>query len=627
MQDFSQKLEMLLKTDTRFLDAEGGLLKNEVADKAYRADKGLLELLLSRPETTKKFFSEISGHHVFKTADFIAYIQDKHFLNDSYTKFKNKIGLTIGGKFLNERREVALVWPFKDGVLEGGQTRDDARRKEIFFNEILAQDDIDKLFAPKVLTNWERYTPKGAEKIKTLKRDIDGIIRENLVIKGNNLLALHTLKTQFQGKVKLIYIDPPYNTGNDSFGYNDNFSHSTWLTFMKNRLEAARDLLCPDGSIWINIDDGESHYLKVLCDEVFGRDNFVANVVWHKKYTTANDATGIPAAHDHILVFRRSESFGRNLLPRGEKQNKLYKNNDNDGKGLWRSDNLLVKTFSPEYVFPIINPKTGKKYLPRPGSCWRAGRETIERWLQERRIFFGKDGRGAPQLKRYLSEVQQGLVPSTWWEFEEVGHNDESKKELQKLGVDQAGFSTPKPERLLQRIFEIGSKDGDIILDFFAGSGTAGAVAMKMHRQFILCEQMDYVEKVTLERLKKVMAGEQGGISEAVGWKGGGDFVYCELMRYNERFMDEIEKAKDTKTLLKIWEEMKAKSFFNYSIDLKAFEENLAEFKTLPLKKQKSVLAHTLNKNQLYVNVSEIDDAEFKVAKEDKEMNKEFYGN
>lgn len=625
MDTFSSKLDVLLKTDKRFLDTDGELLKSEVMDAAYRADKGLMELLLSRAETKKKFFGEIAGHQVFNTADFIAYIHDKHFLADSYTKFKNKIGLTVGGKFLNERREVALVWPFKDCVLEGGQTRDDAKRKEIFFNEILAQDEIDRLFAPKVLTGWKRYAAKGTEKIKALKRDPDGTIKENLIVKGNNLLALHTLKTQFENKVKLIYIDPPYNTGNDSFGYNDNFNHSAWLTFMKNRLEAARDMLRPDGSIWINIDDGESHYLKVLCDEVFGRENFVANVVWQKKNVVQNDATYFNENHDHILIFAKKKEYWQlNLLERTEEMNARYENPDNDPRGQWTSVALQAKSGSDKNLYEITFPN-GVRWKPVSGTYPRLNKESLLRAYQEGRLWFGRGGKNVPRLKKYISEVQQGLVPNTVFFSEEVGSTQQAKEEVKKI-LGENIFQTPKPERLLQRIFEIGSKEGDIVLDFFAGSGTAGAVAMKMRRQFILCEQMDYVEKVTIERLKKVLQGEQGGISKAMEWKGGGDFVYCELMRYNERFMDEIEKAKDAKTLLTIWQEMKAKSFFNYSVDLQAFEEHIAEFEALPLKKQKSVLAHTLNKNQLYVNLSEIDDTDFKVSKEDKEMNKEFYG-
>ncbi len=280
---FNEKLMELLKTDSRFVDNEGELVKAAVIDRAWRIDRELVRLLLSKPEIKNKFFDEIEGHWIFNINTFIEYIADKNFLANSYTRFRNKIGLNIDGKFLKERGEVSLVWPYKDCVLEGGQTKEEERHKEIFFNEILAQDEIDRLFDPKVLTNWKRYTVDGEQKVTEIKRDENDTIRENLIIKGNNLLALYTLIKQFRGKVKLIIIDPPYNTGNDSFGYNDNFNHSSWLTFMKNRLEIALKLLSNDGSIWINIDDDEAHYLKVLCDEVFGRENFISNVIWEKK--------------------------------------------------------------------------------------------------------------------------------------------------------------------------------------------------------------------------------------------------------------------------------------------------------------------------------------------------------
>src|SRR5581483_2298466 len=303
---FHAKLIDLLKTDPRFVDDDGELVLAAVQDAAWKIDHALVKLLLSNKEIKAKFFDEIEGHWIFNINTFLEYISQKNFLDNSYTRFRNRIGLTIDGKFLRERGEVALVWPYKDTVLEGGQTKEEERRKEIFFNEVLAQDEITRLLDPKVLTNFKRYTAKGKEKVTGFRRDENGVIRENIIIKGNNLLALHTLKTQFRGRVKLIYIDPPYNTGNDSFGYNDSFNHSTWLTFMKNRLEVARELLTKDGSIWINIDDDEAHYLKVLCDDVFGRENFVANVIWEKKYSPQNDAKWLSDSHDHILIYARN---------------------------------------------------------------------------------------------------------------------------------------------------------------------------------------------------------------------------------------------------------------------------------------------------------------------------------
>lgn len=636
LQNFYTKLEEILKKDSRFLDQEGDLLKSEVIDKAYKIDKKLIELLLSDKQISDKFFTEIKKHWVFDVNNFVLYIEDKHFLNDSYTAFKNKIGLNIDGKFLDERKEVALVWPFKDCVLEGGMTKDDEKRKEIFFNEILAQDEIDKLFAPKVLTNWKRYTQNGEEKVEELKRDKDGVIQENLIIKGNNLLALHSLKKQFQGKIKLIYIDPPYNTGNDSFGYNDSFNHSTWLTFMKNRLEVAKDLLRDDGSIWINIDDSESHYLKVLCDEVYNRENFVANVVWQKKYTIANDARYFSDNHDHILVFAKSkEKFSVNGLERTEIQESRYTNPDNDSNGPWMTQPLHAKSgINREFFYTF---KNGVSWKPPRGTYPRYTKDTLKKFEEENRIWFGVDGGAIPRVKKYLSEMNT-VTPATLWLHTEAGNNDNARKEVMELIKDEV-FETPKPERLLQKVLQIGSNNSDIILDFFAGSGTTGAVAMKMKRQFILVEQMEYVEKITVERLKRVIGKnkrndrkkfkeldfDKGGISKIADWKGGGEFVYCELMKYNEKFVEEIKKAKNTKEFLKIWDEMKEKSFLNYNVDIKKFDENLDEFKKFSLDKQKIILFDFLNKNQLYVNLSEIEDEEFKITKVDTKSNKEFY--
>lgn len=336
---------------------------------------------------------------------------------------------------------------------------------------------------------------------------------ENVYISGDNLDALKHLLKSYAGQVKCIYIDPPYNTGTDGFVYNDRFSftseqlqkrlsvdeeeakrildmtsrgsstHSAWLMFMSPRLQLARQLLSKDGVIFISIDDNEQANLKLLCDYVFGEENYLGNIVWQKKYAATNDSLGLSTTHDYILVYQKTNLFERNLLPRTEEQNAPYKNNDNDGKGLWRSDNLLVKSFSQSGVYPIVNPNTGVEYYPPKGSCWRASKDTMKKWLAENRIYFGKDGNGAPQLKRYLNEVQQGRVPITWWPFEEVGHNDEANKELSALFESKTPFDTPKPTRLIKRIMQIGSSEDSIILDFFSGSSTTADAILQMNAE------------------------------------------------------------------------------------------------------------------------------------------------
>jgi adenine-specific DNA-methyltransferase len=344
----------------------------------------------------------------------------------------------------------------------------------------------------------------------------------NVLMRGDNLDALRLLRHSYFGKVKLIYIDPPYNTQSDAFIYRDDFSakqsevlaqlgysadnidyikniygartHSGWLSFMYPRLLLAKDLLRDDGVIFISIDDNEQAQLKLLCDEVFGQENFVANIIWHKRYAASNDATGIPSMHDYVLAYQKSQEFNRLLLPRTDKQDSLYKFDSNDGKGKWRPDNLTVKTISESYLYEITNPSTGKKYLPSRGRCWLTSETKIQEWISEGRVFFGKNDDGAPQLKRYLNEVQQGIVPNTYWSYEEVGHTDSARKELKKIFQDHAPFDNPKPTGLLRKIFQITTKPDDLIIDFFAGSGTTGEAVMRLNaedggnRQFILVQ-------------------------------------------------------------------------------------------------------------------------------------------
>jgi adenine-specific DNA-methyltransferase len=352
---------------------------------------------------------------------------------------------------------------------------------------------------------------------------------ENILIHGDNLLALKALEQDYAGKVKCIYIDPPYNTGNAFEHYDDGMEHSQWLNLMKPRLMLLRNLLSNDGSIWISIDDDECHYLKVLCDEAFGRRNFVSNVIWEKKYSPSNDAKWLSDSHDHILVYAKNKDVWRpNLLPRGEKQNVYYKYNDNDGRGLWRSDNVLVKSFSMSGVFPIVNPNTGVEYYPPKGSCYRFNEETAKRYLSENRFYFGKDGKGAPQLKRYLSEVKDGVTAKTIWFRDEVGDNQEAKKEVKSFNSENV-FATPKPERLIERILYLGSNENDIVLDSFLGSGTTAAVAHKMGRRWIGIELGEHAKTHCFPRLKAVVDSELGGISKAINWKGGGGFKFFEL--------------------------------------------------------------------------------------------------
>ncbi|WP_036305169.1 site-specific DNA-methyltransferase [Methylobacter tundripaludum] len=351
----------------------------------------------------------------------------------------------------------------------------------------------------------------------------------NLLIHGDNLLALKALEQQYAGKVKCVFIDPPYNTGSAFTHYDDGVEHSLWLSLMRDRLEAIRTLLAEDGSLWITIDDNEAHYLKVLCDEVFGRGNFVANAIWQKKYAPQNDAKWLSDSHDHILIFAKNKNIWRpNLLPRTDEMNSLYKNPDKDPRGLWMSDNMSVKTYSFATDYPITTP-SGRIVNPPSSRCWAFSKDKLTELIADNRIWFGTKGDGVPRIKRFLSEVQNGVVSKTIWLREDVGDNQDAKKEVKEFN-NISVFDTPKPERLIQRIFNLATHENDLILDSFAGSGTTGAVAHKMGRRWIMVELGDHCETHIVPRLKKVIDGEdQGGISKAVNWQGGGGFRYFRL--------------------------------------------------------------------------------------------------
>ncbi len=352
---------------------------------------------------------------------------------------------------------------------------------------------------------------------------------ENMLIYGDNLLALKALEQDFAGKIKCIYIDPPYNTGNAFEHYDDGLEHSIWLSLMKPRIEILHRLLRTDGTLWISIDDDESHYLKVLCDEVFGRKNFVNNVIWEKKYSPQNDAKWLSDSHDHILVYAKNKDVWRpNLLPRTEEMDSRYKNPDNDPRGPWKSSDMSVKTYSANSDYPITLP-SGRVVNPPESRCWVVSKYRYEELVKDNRIWFGSNGNNVPSIKRFLSEVQEGSVSKTIWFRTEVGDNQEAKKEIKAFDREDV-FTTPKPERLIQRILTLATNQGDWVLDSFGGSGTTGAVAHKMGRKWILVELGEHCHTHCLQRLKKVVDGtDQGGISKAVNWQGGGGFRYYYL--------------------------------------------------------------------------------------------------
>lgn len=637
-----QIIEDQLRKEPNYFTDEGKLKKWVVINKAQNFDEDLIGLLLENEETKKLLFKEIKGALVFNQSYFIEFLEQKNYLNDSYTKFKNKVGLTIDGKYLNQRNEVALVWPYKDCVLEGGQTKEEHKRDEIFFNEILAQDEITQLLEPKVLTNAKVYDKDGEQKFTKFNRDENGTIKDNLIIKGNNLLALHSLKKEFEGKIKLIYIDPPYNTGNDSFNYNDSFSRSTWLTFMRNRVNIALDLLKNSGLIFIHCDYNEDSYLRILLDE-FDKLNFVANIA-----IRSSTPSGVKTSHkekkiikqkDTILVYSKGETILNPQYIKSETWDKHYSYYFNPNEGMFLKslkEKLKSMGFLDNEIFNINNKKFKKFYLDNSEYIVRRTSHKNKNILKECLNNSGKILKFEDNF--YIDkDMIQPIKKSIQKVFVD---GSEFKEDISQLACDfwgdidfqntqnEGGISLTngkKPEALLMRIILLSTNSNDIILDYHLGSGTTSAVAHKLGRQFIGIEQLNYNDNDSVKRMNNVINGEKSGISKSINWKGGGSFTYLELKKYNEEFIERIQEANNTNDLLNIWEEMKLRSFLNYNIDIKKQEEHIEDFKKLELKEQKQHLFDILDKNQLYVNLSSLEDKDIACTEEEKQLTKDFY--
>lgn len=631
-----QELERLLSQKEEFL-VEGALNKNKLAELARRYDPQLLNLLMTEPTTSSHFFSRLEeGVLVFKKDTFLQFLNNKEFLPDSFTAYKTKIGLaTSDNKYLSENNEVVLNFPYKDCILEGGQTKEDANRQELFFNETLAPTEINRLLDDKVLTNFKRFDADGEHEVKEVS-DTD-----NLIIKGNNLIALHSLKKRFAEKVKLIYIDPPYNTGNDSFGYNDSFNHSTWLTFIKNRFTIAKDLLSEDGVIFVQCDDNEQAYLKVLMDEIFGIQNFISIIVDVVK-PEGRRYGYIAKSHEYILVYSKN-NINTEMYEMDDSNKKMpFKDlignfdivglrnrnvrafNDKNRPNLRYpfyvdetsvSENGFMKVHT-EYdeTLTEVYPKTINGY----NSVWRWGKEKSTKQIDDLVARKNKDG----EISIYQKNRNSTTMPTSIW-YDKNLISQKGTQQLKALFEDSV-FAFPKPEELLKRIIQISTNENDLVLDFFMGSATTQAVAHKMNRQYIGIEQMDYIETVSVERLKKVINGEQGGISKDVNWQGGGSFVYAELKNDAQDFKESILKATTTEELLELFNKAKTSSFLSYRVDPKKLKE--ADFKELSLAEQKQVLSELIDNNNLYVNYSDIEDSSFAISPRKKLLTEHFTG-
>ncbi|EJB53918.1 site-specific DNA-methyltransferase [Helicobacter pylori] len=590
-------------------------------------DEKLLTFMLEHENANdykNAFFKTIANTLVFNEKALLECLEIKE-LEKSFTRFKNKIGLYSQGGLIKSSELVVLNFPFKDNVLLGNAKDNSTKSKECFYHEILHKKEIDTLLNKKALCHFEMH---GEGDLESALKDKN----TNYLIKGNNLIALHSLKKKFAKQVKCIYIDPPYNTGNDSFNYNDNFNHSSWLVFMKNRLEAAREFLSDDGVIFVQCDDNEQAYLKVLMDEIFGRENFIACFVWEK---TSNSLSRIRIKTEYILCYEKTK-FG--LIFNGdmaeEGQDFPILNEVNVKRTLqFPPNSIYFKTFKGvikptkfnkmELIddLRIVN-KTNSNMV-RINAKFKWTQDKLDDEIKEGTTFVIKSDEFS---MRYIRKGDREVKASNVFNAEcGVTTNIKATSEIKVLFANSNTdlFSTPKPEALISRILEISTQENDLVLDFFAGSGTTCAVAHKMKRRYIGIEQMDYIETITKERLKKVIEGEQGGISKKCDFKGGGSFVYAELKEVNLEIKKQILNAKSKSECLKIFNALNER--FLKRADCKIDEIDSEEFQNLDLNEQKRKCCDLLDSNEDYLNLGDIDEDAWGIDKITKKYNEIFY--
>jgi adenine-specific DNA-methyltransferase len=676
MENIYDTLAKLLRSDERFVSTEGDLLRNAVCETANNMDENLLHLLLSNNITREHFFRKVDDILIFDKILFGWVINNKEFLPDSYTRFKNKIGLADdNGNLLATSGNVELVFPYKDCILEGGQTKEDQKRSEVFYNEMFAPREIDRLLYPKTLVNAKCYAANVDDqgsisftitKAKELQQS------NNLIVRGNNLLVLSSIEKVFANKVQCIYIDPPYNTGSDSFGYNDAFNHSSWLTFMKNRLVIAKRLLKSSGILFISVDDHESAYIKVLCDEIFGRENFLSTIAYERSGVSGLGQGGsfLVNTHESIICFAKDKNvtntedlsgeypfgyeemkrYNKVLLSAGESEeiDRFEASATHEDVIIRKHANYSIQTISLKQ-FDSRRAEIEEQYLQNFDKIYRNTSVQAENEFQNKILDYCGDGlysaeytvsRGRNKGKKIIayyynkqvfawlkdsadivdSQIVKTNKLSDFWNHGSIPKADLANEGGVKLRRGK------KPENLLKRLFSIATKEGDLILDFFLGSGTSVAVAHKMNRRYIGIEQLDYGDNDAITRLQHVICGEQSGISKKVNWKGGGSFVYCELAQLNQKYVDLIRNVNSDDQLLTIWNKMEKTGFISYKVKPSEIDAHIDDFKALSLDNKKKFLMEVLDKNMLYVNLCDIDDEEFCISDEDKAFNKSFYG-
>lgn len=638
------ELEKLLRMDSTYCTEDGTLLKNTIVEAALALRPDLIAKLLTHDGLKRNFFTEISGVMVFDKVKFQKFVMNKRFLPDSYTSFKNKVGLTNeDGDFLSESREIVLSWPYKDCILEGGQTKEDAKRNEVFWNEILAPDEINRLIEPKVLTNFKRFDSTGEHNVESISME------DNLIIKGNNLLALHSLKKKYAGKVKLIYIDPPYNTGSDSFGYNDKFNQSTWLTFMQNRLSIAKNLLKDDGVVCVQCSFHQFAYLRVLMDDLFEKHLCDFNIqVRHPDRALTGDKE-FNDIIEYVLIYSNSSDkrmpYKEELKTIDDYTLQIELKDDVNPQVIVCGDKK-VEVYTPEqYKIRTIAPsQLGLKKMSIRGSIREknsSGRFFVK-YIEPLTEFPPETLFKVPNMGddifdyRYFYSAPDGKKNGGYFQGMPTSSNVTKKqyanfynfeKEYNNVsGEGNVSFRNgKKPEALIAFLIDVFTNPKDIVLDYHLGCGTTSAVAHKLQRRYIGMEQMDFQISLITTRLQNVISGDSTGISQSVNWQGGGSFIYCELAKANQRFADEIEQVLTPDELAVIWEKMQETGFLSWKVNPQEIDISAENFTQMSLEDQKRFLIECLDKNLLYVPYSEIDNTEFGISESDKIINNQFY--
>lgn len=671
-------LEKILKDDARIWDEEI-LDYPQLFELARTYDKGLLEALFDNIDSKKKFFVQVGEGHVFKYNEFRFYLEQNQ-VNSSFTQYANKIGLSSQGEHLSDSTDYVLDWPYKDCVLEGGMSSEEdtdtfvkrevettpgkmdksgnvispettevtfseakRKREEIFYNNVIADKEIDRLLDKKALKNFTRYTGKGEEAVKEIKRGEDGTIKENLLIKGNNLLALHSLKEQFAGKVKLIYIDPPYNTGNDGFVYNDRFNRSTWLTFMKNRLEIAKEFLREDGVIFVSIDHNEVSNLISLMEQIFGHKQRIGliSIVNNKK--GRSDDKFLATSNEFLIVFAKNiEKAELNKLPLTDEEKKAYPKKDSEGYyreiDFRKTGTNWERTARPNLYYQIFYNLESKTFVVndkdsstigiyptdskgREGT-WRWGVDTFNQQNERLIVRKVKDKYKVYEIDRLTNE--KGKKAKTVWDDPKYDTAKGKKRLVELFNNDEIEFDFPKPPELLRDIITMSTNENDIVMDFFSGSCTIADSLISFdeeieNRRYVLIEQMNYLNEVGVPRVQKVLESINSNDS----------FIYFELAEYNEEAKNKIDACKTYKELRKLFTELSEYYFLNYNVSVKQFNDQILDdkdFQELPLEEQKTLFKALLDNNQLYIPYAEQEDGKYKLSKEDQELTIKFYG-